>query len=120
MVSRRLEIINFGGGFEHGPQRARAWTDLGCPHPAMDLPMPQDRLGRLTAIVCTESHIPSFSSLAICRRARDSFAVALHSPSENWSRILLLQLFWLGLRAISAVMTYTFHLGNTSRTASCI
>jgi hypothetical protein len=39
-----------------------------------------------TAIVCIELYIPSFSSLAICRRARDSFAVALHSPSENWSR----------------------------------
>jgi hypothetical protein len=39
-------------------------------------------------LCCIESRIPSFSSLAICRRARDSFAVALHSPSENWVGLL--------------------------------
>jgi hypothetical protein len=34
----------------------------------------------------------------------------------------LLQLFWLGLRAISSShdVSYTFHLGNTSRIISCI
>jgi hypothetical protein len=60
-----------------------------CPHPGAQgvprCPVEQgklDGLGRLTAIVCIELDIPSFSSLAICRRARDSFAVALQ-PSQQ-------------------------------------